>query len=814
MDTVFHDIRYAARKLMRAPGFTFVALTTIALAIGATTAVFSIVNGVLLKPLPFRDPEGIVLIASTGRTGEITHMSGPDFLDYRSQSKSFTSMAVYTRSSMNFTGSGMQPVRLEVATVGASFFDILGVRAQLGRTFTTGEDEAAAPRVVVLSDGAWRSRFGADPRIVGKAIQLDGNKYTVVGVASPAVAFPTRAEAWAPYVLPDWFVNPANRGAHAVYAIGRVKPGVTVAAASTELAGIAKRLEMQFPESNTGFGAKAEVLQKNIVGDTGKALYTMLGAVAFVLLIACANVANLLLVRAATRESEIAVRTALGAGRGRLVRQLVTESLLLAAAGAVIGTALAAWVVDAVIAFGPTGLPRLNEIVIDARVLLFTAGLALVTGVLFGLVPALHAARPDIGQMLRESVRGSSRGGMQRTRGVLVVTELALAVVLLVGAGLLVRSFMRLVNVNPGFSTENVVSFNVTLPSAKYPYERHAREFTASLMERLRGIRGTEQVAFTFGRPLENARMRSGFDVVGRPPNPPGQRTVAEVHPASPSYFATLGMPIVRGRAFDETENKLDVPGTVVVSEEFVRRYFANEDPIGKEIQFGVTHDTAATGQGSVRIEGRIIGIVRDVKQEGLARANYPMAYIPFNKFPIPDMSVLVRTSADPRLVQSAIRARVREVDPDLPIYGLTTMAEAVSESVSQPRFYMILLSAFAGVALVLAGIGIYGVVSYAVSLRTRELGIRIALGATRERVVRQVVGQGIWLTILGVASGLAGAAWLTRAIASLLFDVGVADPLTFVVAPVVLVGIALLASYLPARRAARVDPVIAMRAE
>ena len=814
MDTVFHDIRYSARKLMRAPGFTLVALTTIALAIGATTAVFSIVNGVLLKPLPFRDPEGIALISSIGRTGEPAPMSGPDFLDYRSQSKSFTSMAVYSRSSMNFTGPGMQPVRLEVATVGARFFDILGVPAQLGRTLTTGEDEASAPRVVVLSDGAWRSRFGADSRIVGKAIQLDGNKYTIVGVASPDVAFPARAEAWAPYVLPDWFVDPSNRGAHAVYAIGRVRPGVTVAAASGELAGIAKRLEVQFPESNTGFGAKAEMLQKNIVGDTGKALYTMLGAVAFVLLIACANVANLLLVRAATRESEIAVRTALGAGRGRLVRQLVTESLLLSAVGAVIGTAIAAWVVDAVVAFGPAGLPRLNEIVIDARVLLFTAGLALVTGVLFGIVPALQAARPDIGQMLRESVRGSSRGGTQRTRGVLVVTELALAVVLLVGAGLLVRSFMRLVNVNPGFNTENVVSFNVTLPTAKYPYERHAREFAANLSERLRGIRGTEQVAFTFGRPLENAHMRSGFDVVGRPPNPPGKRTVAEVHPASPSYFATFGIPIVRGRAFYESENKLEGPGTVVVSEEFVRRYFPNEDPIGKEIQFGVTHDTAATGQGSVRIEGRVVGIVRDVKQEGLARANYPMAYIPFNKFPIPDVSVLVRTSADPRLVQSAIRARVRDVDPELPIYGLTTMAEAVSESVAQPRFYMILLTAFAGVALVLAGIGIYGVVSYAVSLRTRELGIRIALGATRERVVRQVVGQGIWLTILGVACGLAGAAWLTRAISSLLFGVGTADPLTFVVAPVVLVGIALLASYLPARRAARVDPVIAMRAD
>ena len=813
MDTISQDIRYSARKLMRTPGFTVVALTTIALAIGATTAVFSIVNGVLLKPLPFRDPDQITLIASTGRNGESAPMSGPDFVDYRAQSKSFTAMALYNAENMNFTGTGT-PVRLTVAKVGASFFDILGLRPQLGRTFTTGEDERSAPRVVVLSDGLWRSRFGADPRIVGQSISLDGNTYTVIGVASPKLTFPARAEAWVPFVLPGWFVDPQNRGAHSVYGIGRVKSGISVDAASTELAAIAKRLEAQYPSSNSGFGGKAEPLRQRIVGDTGKALYTMLGAVGFVLLIACANVANLLLVRAATRESEIAVRTALGAGRGRLVRQLVTESVLLAAAGGVIGMALAAWAVDAVVAFGPAALPRLNEIAMDGRVLLFTTAVALGTGLLFGLVPALHAARPDISQMLRESVRGTSRGGAQRTRGMLVVTELALAVVLLVGAGLLVRSFMRLVNVDPGFSTENVISFNVTLPSAKYPYERHVRDFAARMIERMKSIPGTEQVAVTFGRPLENAHMRSGFDVAGRPPNPPGKRTVAEVHPATPSYFATLGMRVLRGRGFDESENKLDVPGTVVVSEELVRRYFPNEDPIGKEIRFGITHDTADVGQGSLRVEGRIIGIVGDVNQEGLASENYPMAYIPFNKFAIQEMAVLVRTSADPRLVQSTIRTRVREVDGDLPIFELTTMADAVSESVAQPRFYMILLSAFAAVALTLAAIGIYGVISYAVSLRTRELGIRIALGATSERVVRLVLGQGIWLTILGIAVGLGAAFWLTRVMASLLFGVAAADPLTFVAVPIVLVGIALLASYVPARRAARVDPVIAMRAE
>src|SRR5438093_1360138 len=693
MDTFLQDIRYAARKLMRSPGFTVVAVATMSLAIGATTAVFSIVNGVLLKPLPFKDPEQIVLIESTGRDKESFPMSRPDFLEYRAQSKSFVAMAAFNRSSMNFTGAGVQPARLTVAQVGAPFFDILGVRAQLGRTFAAGEDEQTAQRVIVLSDGLWRSRFGADRRAIGQSISLDGNKYTVVGVAPATLKYPATAEAWVPDGFPSWFVDPSNRGAHSIYAVARVKPDIQVAAASTELDAVAKRLEAQYPSSNTGFRARAKPLQQTIVGNVGTVLYTMLGAVGFVLLIACANVANLLLVRAATRESEIAVRTALGAGRMRLVRQLVTESVLLAGAGAVIGTAMAAWAVDAVVAFGPAGLPRLDEVTMDGRVLVFTAFVAVVTGILFGLVPAFHAARPDISQMLRESVRGTTRGGAQRTRGVLVVTELALAVVLLVGAGLLVRSFIRLTHVDPGFRTENVISFNVTLPSTKYPYDAHVQRFVAQVSERLQRMPGTEAVGVTFGRPLENAHMRTHFDVEGEPPKPPAQRMIAEVHPASPTFFSALGIPLVRGRLFTAADDRLNAPGTVVVSEEFVRRYFPNTDPIGKRIALGITHDTAEVGKGQVTAGGEIIGIVRDIKQNGLAGENYPMAYIPFNTLPIQDLAVLVRTSADPRMVQSAIKSRVREVDAELPLYDLMTMERAVSESVAQPRFYMVLLT-------------------------------------------------------------------------------------------------------------------------
>jgi len=466
------------------------------------------------------------------------------------------------------------------------------------------------------------------------------------------------------------------------------------------------------------------------------------------------------------------------------------------------------------VAFGPAGLPRLSEITMDARVLTFTAAVAVATGLLFGLVPALHAVRSDISQMLRESVRGTTRGGAQRTRGVLVVTELALAVVLLVGAGLLVRSFMRLTHVDPGFSTENVVSFNVTLPQNKYPYDRHVQSFVAQVTERLRRVPGTEAVGVTFGRPLENSVMRTGFDVAGQPPKAPGQRTITDVHPASPTFFSALGIPLVRGRIFTDAEDRLDAPGTVVVSEEFVRRYFSTENPIGKRITLGIAHDTAEIGKGQVTAGGEIIGVVRDVKQFGLAGEDFPIVYIPFNTLPIQDMAVLVRTSADARMVQSAIRYRVREVDAELPIYDLMTMEQVVTDSVAQPRFYMVLLSAFAAVALLLAAIGIYGVISYAVSLRTRELGIRIALGATRERVVRLVLGQGLWLTALGIIVGLGAAFWLTRLLATMLFGIGALDPITFIVVSFLLIGIALLASYLPARRAARVDPVIAMRAE
>jgi len=813
MDTLLQDLKYAARKLLHAPGFTFVAITTLALATGATTAIFSIVNGVLLKPLPFRNPEQVAYIASTDRDGRTNPMSTLDFIDYRDQSKSFEGMAALDVTTMNVTGAGTEPARLRAATVGARFFDLLGVQMQRGRGFLSGEDSTSAQKVVVLTDHLWRNQYGADPRIVGQTIRLDGDAYMVVGVAPASLAFPANVDLYVPFVFQSWQTDPGNRGAHSHFAIARMKDGITVDAGSRELATIAGRLAKQYPESNTGFGGKAVPLQEQIIGKADKPLYAMFGAVVLVLLIACANVANLLLVRASTRESEMAVRTALGAAKSRIMRQLVTESLLLSAGGAVLGLALAAWAVAAVVAFGPEGLPRLGEVAIDGRVLAFALTISVFTGVLFGLVPAFHAARPDIAQMLRESVRGSSKGGMQRTRSALVVAEMTLAVVLLVGAGLLIHSFVRLINVDPGFNPERVIAFNLSLPQTKYQFERDIRGVVSNLTDRLRQLPGTRDVGVTFGRPLDNSGLiRTSFEVEGWAPSTPGNRRVSQVHMTSPGYFTAMGIPLLRGRLFTTAEDRLGVPPVVVVTQEFARKYFPNDDPIGKRVTFGITHDTAETGKGSAQVGGEIVGIVGDVKDRDLATPAYPTAYAPFNTYAIGFFSVLIRTDASSATVAAAIKRTVREVDADLPIYGLTTMEQAVSNSVAQPRFYMMLLGAFAAIALLLAALGIYGVISYTVSQRTRELGIRVALGATRDAIVRLVVAQGIWMAGFGVVLGVLASTALTRAISSLLFGIEKLDPLTLAVAPVTLMTVALLGCYIPARRAARVDPVIAMR--
>jgi predicted permease len=540
----------------------------------------------------------------------------------------------------------------------------------------------------------------------------------------------------------------------------------------------------------------------------------MLGGVGFVLLIACANVANLLLVRASTRETEIAVRSALGAGKRQLVRQLLTESMLLSLSSALIGTSFAAWAVDAVKAFGPRGVPRLGDISINSRVLAFSIGIAIVTGLLFGLAPSLHAAKTNVGQMLKESTRGSSgRRGTRRARGALVVAEMALAVILLIGAGLLARSFVALTRVDPGYRPENVVTMSVSLPSSKYPWDREAINFSNQLLERVRQLPETQQSALAFGRPLSENGMRIGFQRADRPPAMVGHRVSTDVRVVTPGFFSTLGIPIVSGRGLSDTDLP-NSPQVVVVSQAFAKQYYPNENPLGKRINIGWGRQRSENKADTVNAGGEIVGVVGDMKARGANEAAPATIYLPFDQAPITEVSLLVRSTASPTLIVNEARAAIKEVDADLPVFDVKTMTDAVSESVAQPRFYAILLGSFAGIALLIAALGIYGVISYAVSQRTRELGIRIALGAQRERVVRLVIGQGLTLTLLGIVLGVAGAVVLTRLISSLLFGVAAADPLTFISVAVLFVLVACLASYLPARRAAGVDPIIAMRAE
>jgi len=593
--------------------------------------------------------------------------------------------------------------------------------------------------------------------------------------------------------------------------IGRLAPNVTVAQAGAEMVTMTRRLEQQFPESNTGLSAAVIPMQEYLVGDVRPALYTMLGAVAFVLLIACANVANLLLVRAAARESEMAVRTALGAGAWRIVRQLVTESVLLAVVGGVVGTLLALWGVDLLLALAPSGLPRIDEVSVNGTVLLFTAGVTALTGVLFGVFPAVHAARANVSGMLKDGMRGSSSGvASRRARNGLVMAEMALAVVLLVGAGLLIRSFSKLLAVDPGFKAERVVTFTIATPETKYGEYAQRRVMVANLLERMQRLPGAQAAAVVTGLPLSNIMMRTHAHVVGTPQDKPSERKVTDVAMVTPGYFATMGIAMVGGRDFTDRDGS-GAPVVAIVNQEFVKRYFPNENPIGKRIELGWEQDTAATG-GNMTLGGEIVGVVANVKRRGLAQEVYPETYASYMQPTFGNFSVVVRSTADPSTVMSGIRAQMRELDRDLPVSELRQLSELVSQSVSRPRFYTTLLGVFAAIALILAAVGIYGVISYAVSRRTRELGIRIALGATGRQVSGLVLQQGVRLAVAGVVLGGAGAYWLARLLGTMLFGVAPTDRLTFFGVAGLLTAIAALASYIPARRAARVDPLLAMR--
>ena len=815
MDRLLQDLRYALRRLIRTPGFTATAVLTLALAVGATTAMLSIFDSVVLRPLPFRNPQGLVYVTSTS-DGQADYISPPDYEDYRTRNHSFASIAVYDPGNAAALWRSDQPaVRLNSALVGADFFSVLGVRAAIGRTFASGEDQPGAPKGAVISYHAWQSLFGSDSGVVGRPIILEGASYVLIGIAPKDFGFPGAPDVWVPRVFTASDLAPSSRSGHSLQAIARLTPGVTAPAAARDLASVAGRLAQEYPRTNVRTGAFVELLQDRIVGSSGQALAVMLAGVTLVFLIACANVANLMLVRAAGRENEVAVRSALGAGRSRILQETLTESVLVSVAGAALGIFLAARLLELVIALAPHGLPRLSEITLNGDVLGITVGLAIATGVVLGLLPAWHAWRADLSTMIRRGPRTATPSA-RRTRGALVAGEMALAVTLLVGSGLLLKSYRRLTQVDPGFHPDHLLTFNVDLPASKYQYDKETLGYVNQLVPELRVLPGVTDVAAAAGRPIQPDAPFSAVaglkSLSGRPADPPGQQPGVRVYSVSPSFFSTFRIPLVRGRAFSDAENTARSQA-VVVNEEFVRLYSRDQSPLGRHLLVGLKHNVSAAPDDTVRGGGDIVGVVADVKAGSLSDVAMPTVYIPYGANPF-GVSITVRSTQDPALLEREVRARTDAVDPQAAIYDVTTMDAEVAASVSQPRFYALLLTGFSGLALLLAGLGVFGVVSYAVGQRTRELGIRVALGAAPKDLLRMVIADGVGLAGAGLLVGVGLAALMTRQLSALLYTVTPLDPATFAIAGSVLLLAAGAASLIPARRAARVDPVVAMRVE
>ena len=806
MDQLKQDLHYAVRRLFKTPGFTFVAVATLALGIGANSAIFSVVNGVLLKPLPYPESERLVGVYHVSE-GERAVMSGPNFTDVTGAAKSLENAAAVATTDVILTGQG-EPVRLDVAAVSASMFNVLRVRPALGRTFNADENTPGKTNIVVLSHALWKGRFGGDPNVVGQRIQLDGVDKEIVGVMPAGFSYPAGREAWLPIRYDENFVS-KQRAAWYLRVVARLKPGVTPQQSAAEVETLGRNLARQYPDANEGVGMTTFPLHEAMVGNIRRSVLILLGAVGFVLLIACANVANLLLARAAARESEMAVRAALGAGRGRLVRQLLTECVMLSLAGGGLGLILGVWGVAFLTSLKPQGVPRLDAVTVDATVILFTFGIAVITGLVFGMVPALHATRGALSGSLKEGGRGAvtSRGGA-RVRASLVIVEMALAVMLLAGAGLLLRSFVRLQSVNPGFNPAQTLSFELSLPDARYEEEPRQIAFFDALLPRLRALPGVRAADAVMALPLTGSNFNISFQIGGRPPVPSALQPTLEVRVATPGYFSELGIPLKRGRGFTD-DDRPGTPPVVLLTESAAQKFFPNEDAIGKTIKLGW-----GRGPGKPKAGGEVVGVVGDVKDAGLNEPNAPQIYLPYRQWPVQSMSVVVKTTTPPESLVAAIRQEVHAIDPNLPVSNIGSLEKIISESISQPRFYMLLLGIFASVALLLAAIGIFGVLSYAVSQRTREIGIRMALGAPGRTVVNLIVRQAMILVVSGVIAGTTAALFVSQTMTKMLFGVTPTDPVTFAGVAAVLVGVALFASYLPARRATRVDPIVALRAE
>jgi putative ABC transport system permease protein len=792
--------------LLKTPGFTFVAILALSLGIGANTAIFSVVNAVLLKPLPFKEPDRLVWAqAANLKTGEQGGMiSPPDFIDYRDQNRVFEHFAAIADASFTLTGETSEPERVMGVRVSSDFFETLGVKPVQGRGFLAEEEHDGSNKVVVLSYGLWQRRFGSDPNLVGKTIELSGQSVTVVGIMPAGFQFPTETEVWSPIGFGG--KDTSVRRMHYLAAIGRLKPGVTIEQAQADITAVARHLEQQYPETNKDYGMGLQLLPEQIVGDMRRSLLVLLAAVGFVLLIACVNVANLMLARGAARSKEIAIRIALGASRARVVRQLLTESVLLALLGGVFGLLLAVWGVDLLVSLSPDDLPRVKEVAIDPRVLSFTLLLSFLTGIVFGLAPALSASsRGGVNETLKEGGRKGGAGvGHNRMRSLLVVAEVALSLVLLVGAGLLVKSFLRLSHVETGFNSTSVMTMRLALPQTKYAEDAQRAVFYQQLLERTKALPGVEAAGVISELPLSGQNNDTYFALEGQPLATAGSgENLSNFRTASPDYFRAMGIPLIKGRFFNEGDRE-GAPRVIIISETFARTFFPNEDPIGHRLTMDLGEPWT----------GEIVGVVGNIRHFSLATEPFREMYTNIAQTPRGMVNLVVRTRSDPATLTASIKNVVQGLDKDLPIYNPKTMEQRVSESAAAPRFRTLLLALFAALALMLAAVGLYGVISYSVTQRTHEIGIRIALGAGRRDILKLIVGRGVVLTLIGVAIGLVGAFAMTRIMASLLFGVSATDPLTYTVVSLLLVAVALIACYVPARRATRVDPMVALRYE
>ncbi len=807
MQTIWQDLRYGLRMLINKPGFTAVAIFTLALGIGANTAIFTVVDAALLRGLPYQNPDRLYHLWERTPQAEFPQreFSYPDYQDYQ-KTQVFTALGAYTGGGGTITGRG-EPERIFAPSASANFFSMLGVEPLIGRTFQPGDDSPGAERTTVLTYGLWQRMFGGDRGVLGQPLTINGNSYTVIGVLPSSFQFAFRtADLWLPYQPTE--AQLTRRFMHGTNVIGRLAPRSTVDQAQAEISGIAARIEAEHNQSHAGTGVILVPLQEQVVGQVRPILLVLLGAVGFVLLIACANLASLLLTRSIARQKEIAIRAALGAQARRLIRQLMTESVMLAVAGGAAGLLIASLGLDALVAALPdaqlNSLPFLKSLRIDPGILAFAFGLSLVTGVVFGLVPALQSSKVDLLGTLKEGGRSSTVGARQRFRGALVVTEIALAVVLLVGAGLMMKSLLRLLKVDVGFNPQNVLTMTVALPAAKYIEPNRRIIFQEQLKQRITALPGVEGASVVNILPLVGGNT-TRFIVEGDPVPPPGQEIEANIRVTGAEYFQTLGIPLINGRFFDERD-KAGAPGVVAINKTVADRVFAGRNPIGQRIKYaGINSEPDL-----------VVGVVGDVKTTGLDELIKPVLYYPYQQSPSMTTNLVVRTTANPASLVNAIRNECRTLESDVAVFGVRTFEEMIYEAPAAfiRRFPAYLIGIFAVIALLLATVGIYGVVSYTVSQQTHDIGVRMALGARAEDILKMVLKQGFTLALSGLGLGVLGALALTRLLGSLLYEVQPADPMILLAVAGLLAAVALVACYIPARRATRVDPMIALRYE